>query len=114
MWETEAESGFVFWVEASSGLDCGSESEPGTRLESSTESVASFFMETFKQRTGGVGDALGGLEALRIADQGSVDIGRILLLFDGEMLRTQAGTLVGGFLDARSDSRRPIYPYVFI
>lgn len=44
----------------------------------------------------GVVDALGGLQTLRIADQGSVDIGRIFLFFDGEMVGTQMGVLVGG------------------
>ena len=44
----------------------------------------------------GVVDALGGLEALGIADEGCLDVARIFLFLNSEVIRTQMGVLVGG------------------
>jgi len=39
----------------------------------------------------GIVDALGGLEALGIPDERSVDVGTLFLFFHGEMVRAEAG-----------------------
>ena len=51
-------------------------------------------------------DALCGLEALGIADERCVDVARIFLFFDGEVMRTQKGVLVGGEETALAARRR--------
>ena len=51
-------------------------------------------------------DALCDLEALGVADERCVDVARIFLFFDGEVMRTQKGVLVGGEETALAARRR--------
>lgn len=64
------------------------------------------FSEKLVQVAERVVDALCGLEALGIADERSVDVARIFLFFDGEVMRTQKGVLVGGEETALAARRR--------
>lgn len=91
--------GWVFYSRSIVGVDLRERAEEQA-IDVSEDGGAAWgnvvFGEKLVKVAEGVVDPLGGLEALGIADERGVDVTRIFLFFNGQMVGTQTGVLIGG------------------